>query len=1063
MKELVFLPDRDGRDELSEQAGFVRLGADASSLDSLVQRLAAPVRATAAVDDTAWRGVLTLALLTDVWADFGAKVTIVPVDMNTSSFAAWVLASERSEQVQLVLLECGDRRCLLGTVDPETGLRLPASALRLSGCVPAAAAWIDAETGGIGDPIPFLNERDRAILIGRMEQMGLTAPCAAAYIEALRHADAAETDAVRCGDAEALECLAVRMEAVHGLTGFDALSVEKKRYAAAGCNPLAACLGADPADLRADLGESCTYLWHGVPFACTSSGLGLTGTDSPDMEAALAEITEELTLLSVNSVSWNHRTGTALQRWLDERKNDGALLPQARVRIEASCALLRENGRQVQSAVQLTWPWDQESGAVRLLLQEALGDEWLAGAEKPFADRLTKLTGHVLGDTVLQTCCACADGVLLPPLSREMAACVAAAEPGSGLAADTLRFQPQEDGGITASFLLRGKGEVLMSRSYGADEILVLEEAESPCVAMWPCLPMADWHAYHVFVRGSAQVAALSGGQWRTAVDAEGGVWRCLRAEQYPACLSLMRDGECLGALPNALPVFKPERSEELVAAIDLGSSQTAVAFAVNGEVKLYEGQELTRLLVTPQEMAPDALLAGLTPASVIPTAVMVTGAGDELFTDGFACRTVDMAALAGMDASALRTTLKWRSDAESVRARRLLMHQVMLGASLTAVLEGAKSIAWRITIADEMADEGREAIVGMMEELAGEVAEESGLPVTAGQKAVTWAEESAALCARLREESAVRGSYVAVDLGGGSTKLHLWLQGQSRPAAGSVLLEGVQGTLMNALMNRPGQLIDDFADCGDERLLQAVLAIADQMNPDMAGPRQTDKLNLMLDSMLDSLRPEIVRHLNARFAAQRPTYTQAVLLETEAAILFIVGLMLAQAGDNSLVSHRLPEDIPVCLTGRGAWLLDTLTPAMRNSLQALTHAPMRLDHPVRFVSLRSAARPAQSVAMGLAVTRDVEHLSETPLVRTRESFTGLMQRLMQQLLAAFPMHMWLLHEGLFDWQGNLTPAGDDAIRATASRCYGDGEDIPAAIMDFMRGMRAIDLNGQQG
>jgi hypothetical protein len=58
---------------------------------------------------------------------------------------------------------------------------------------------------------------------------------------------------------------------------------------------------------------------------------------------------------------------------------------------------------------------------------------------------------------------------------------------------------------------------------------------------------------------------------------------------------------------------------------------------------------------------------------------------------------------------------------------------------------------------------------------------------------------------------------------------------------------------------------------------------------------------------------------------------------------------------------------------------------------------------------------------------------------------------------------MWLLHEGLFDRQGNLTPAGDDAIRATASRCYGDGEDIPAAIMDFMRGMRAIDLNGQQG
>jgi len=60
----------------------------------------------------------------------------------------------------------------------------------------------------------------------------------------------------------------------------------------------------------------------------------------------------------------------------------------------------------------------------------------------------------------------------------------------------------------------------------------------------------------------------------------------------------------------------------------------------------------------------------------------------------------------------------------------------------------------------------------------------------------------------------------------------------------------------------------------------------------------------------------------------------------------------------------------------------------------------------------------------------------------------------MLQLHAAFPMHMWLLHEGLFDWQGVLTPAGDDAIREIASRCYGDGEDIPAAVMAFVRSLR---------
>ena len=127
----------------------------------------------------------------------------------------------------------------------------------------------------------------------------------------------------------------------------------------------------------------------------------------------------------------------------------------------------------------------------------------------------------------------------------------------------------------------------------------------------------------------------------------------------------------------------------------------------------------------------------------------------------------------------------------------------------------------------------------------------------------------------------------------------------------------------------------------------------------------------------------------------------------------------------------------------------------MRNSLQHLTHVPMRLDHPVRFVTLRAASMPAQSVALGLAVTRDVQLVADTPLVRTRESFAELMLRLMQQLCAAFPLHMWRLHEGLFDYQGGLTAAGVDTVRRVAARCYGEGEDIPAAVMDFVCGMRA--------
>ena len=377
-----------------------------------------------------------------------------------------------------------------------------------------------------------------------------------------------------------------------------------------------------------------------------------------------------------------------------------------------------------------------------------------------------------------------------------------------------------------------------------------------------------------------------------------------------------------------------------------------------------------------------------------------------------------------------------------------------MLGAALTAATSGASSVSWRFTIADEMGDEGREDAHRMFTELASQVAEETGLPLCSIAPAVTWAEESAALCACLRAEGLGRDSCVAVDLGSASTKIHLWLKGQNRPGCGAVVLEGVQDVLLKAYRANPRWLLEDLADCGDERLLADVLTLVDQLNPDLRGPRHMDKLSLMLDLLLDTHRVAIGQHLNARLAANQPTRLQAILLETAAAALFTTGLMLAHVGDNAITGHLLPEDMSVCLTGRGAWLLETLTPAMRGSLQHLTHAPLRLNHPVRFITLRPAAKPAQSVAMGAAVTPDTGRIADAPQVRTRESFSALMQRMMQQLCAAFPAHMWLLHEGLFDWQtGAITPAGSDSIRRAAACCY-DDEDIPASVMRFVRTLR---------
>ena len=70
MNELVFLPDRTGRDVLTDAVGFVRLGADGAPLEVLSRRV---VTRDAGVDRDAeeirWRAVLALTLMCDIWLD----------------------------------------------------------------------------------------------------------------------------------------------------------------------------------------------------------------------------------------------------------------------------------------------------------------------------------------------------------------------------------------------------------------------------------------------------------------------------------------------------------------------------------------------------------------------------------------------------------------------------------------------------------------------------------------------------------------------------------------------------------------------------------------------------------------------------------------------------------------------------------------------------------------------------------------------------------------------------------------------------------------------------------
>ncbi len=1044
MKELVFLPDREGRDGLNEQTGFVRVGADGAALRDLTARLVLPPREAVDRDDTSWRGILALALLADAWPGEGVAVKARLVDKTASQFASWVLAArDAGDALHLILMEKGDARVLLGVADAHAGLVLPATPADFAAILPERCAWFDRERGRWLNPVPFLNEQERAVLLARLTMMNLDAPEVAALKADLADAEKPAIQAVQDGSEEALHALGVRIQAVCALKEFAAFSLRPEPCEIKADNPFVRLFSG--VDLRYENTRLCaTYLWQGRAFARTGAALGLTDACAPDQAETLSAIEAELQLLTEHSPIWSNLCAQGVAEWL--RAQDDALVPEARAQAEAIRHMQNEKALQVRRVVTLTWPWEA-SGAVAYLLKENLGEGWMAGAAHPFSECLTKLTAHVLGDNALQHGCACADGVLLPPLSREMAKCVADGREGEGLAADMMRFEPREDGGVTASFLLRGAGEIRMVRTYPVEDILVLSQEESPTVAVWPCLPMPHWRAYHVFVRGGMAISALCGGAWQTlSADA---AWQCLHTDTYPACLCVMQEDRCLGVLPNALPLCRIQAAGDAQVSIDMGASATAAVITLDGHPVPAKGQDLTRLLVFPQDMPADDFLLSLNPTELISSTVRLTGEGDELFRDGYACAANRVDALKDMDASSLCTALKWRADGRSLRARRILLHQVMLGASLNAMLAGAQSVRWRVSVADEMADEGRNALLNLVDELSITVAQETGLLLKDGKFTVTWAEEAAALHFYLKGDGGMKGSFAVLDMGGSSVKLHLWMQGKSRPLGGAVVMEGATSALLKLLRERPDMLYEDFADCGSDALLAQVESVCEQLTHAGESSAENDKALLMLDALLEENKQAITRQMYARFTAQRPTYTQSFLLEMYASALFCVGLMLEQAGQDANISHLFPADLPICLTGRGAWLLDTLTPQLRNGLQRIAHEPVNLRHPVRTVTVRPAPLPAMGVAQGLAALKETQRTIDTPVIRTRQSFSELMRQMMAAMFQCFPTHVWTLHPGLFDAWGRMTGAGEETLRRVASVCYGEGEDIPASALAF--------------
>lgn len=1064
MPELIFLPDRDGTDRPSKGAGLVRMeGTAREAITSLTSRLLLPPAPGQTEEEAAaaWRGALAAALLLCLWDGVETTLRVWTLDENASPFAAMVMAArparERSDPLQLLILEKGECRKTLGLVSRRKGLRLAADLADLSELLPERVCWYDRKTKRFLDPTPLLSEQDAELVVRRLHLMRLPDPEVNAFVADLIREQGRESRSVAKYEAEALDRLYQRVRVVTGKETFSALSVQEERYTLPEREPLPACFLGDRPVGGGTPEVQHVYLWKGVPFARTSATLGLRGTNHPQEDKALEAIVSELALLDEHSRRWQKDAVERIRAWLHEEEGKRTFSQAAAEGLRNRLEQLEEASREPQGIVALTWPWPEDSDAVRFLLRENLGDA-LAFAGSPFPDVLTKLEGAVdaLGDTALRMSCRVGADAYLAPLSPQLAACLSSAPEGQGFVPEQLYLLPEEDGGMTASYLLRGQGELALTRRYASEEIVTLTAEETPTVAVWPCVPFRDggWKAYFTYLHGEGlTLRVFSEGEWISATTGENG-WAVAESTAYPSCVLIERNGLCLGALPNALPFLSVEPAGPAVAALDLGASCVTAMLHLGETTEPVGGSCMVRTLLD-GGAAPlaEEFIAPRAETAAMPLCAVLTGEGSKPVLDGRRYVPESIEEAINCRQPLYSVSLSWRGDETSARARELLMHQIMLEVALEARRRGATSLTWRLA----MPEAGGKAVwqrwMDPVIVLADVVAQESGLPLTLNAPAVSWTLAYQALGACLRD-SVAHGSFAAVDLGGGGTSAHLWLRAMNRAAAGFSLQSGMQALLLGAVAEHSEQLEQDFSDCAEESLRQDLAAVAGEIKHAGASLRQMDRAVLLIELLLDMHAPAMAAHMNARYVQGRMTWLQALLLEHFALAMFLTGLMIEDASEQATLSHLLPEQLTLCFSGRGNELLLSMPAAAEGD--RFLRAGLRADHPLRSILRYQSARSKLDVCQGLcrmpALEEQLDAEPDTPPLKTKESFAALIMRFLTLLRAVWPQACGWLHPTLFTAQGFLSPEGEDTVRHVAAQRYGD--DLPTALEAALRDLR---------
>ena len=1043
-----------------------------SLLSSLPDRETDPLRSEAEM-----RGLVAMLLLRQYRRRVQGEAVVGVFSVETSApLPRYWLSARHSGRARVIFLSSEDQsRVPFALVIPGVAL-FPAKRTREhAALIPSFVSWYDAESGSFRDPCDYLSEGNRALLLSLLTEMSDKAGSArtplARFLASFRLALSKEPAAEPDPD------LRTRVKAVCGLMHLSAYADSLRRVP---CfyehflseDPVASALtGRDdfPASDCVGFQDDVVYTWRGIPFAREDSRLMLKSTLTPEEAYTLHTLEDECRTLS--GISDDYRDAlTREASLLLERFPDALTECRSTVQriVDKASAPLPDQ------SPELVWPWDPLSPSILTVLHECLGDALAPAAVRPFSDLLAVFPargGDVIRDTLFGPMCCMmpfvsgitdplavmqADAVL-PPLSPELTAAVCRTAEGRVLLSpDMIHFERPDETSCKVTLTLNGSFALRLTRTYADEEILRLYSNDIPTIALWPSVPLPPdlWHIYFVYAHlpESMHISMLSDTSEKAkSVDDPVALRSVTSLSSFPSAFLFSWNQQSMGALPNLLPSPRIESGNAVTACIDFGSVGTSVVFAGNSGRKPLHGPTMVRTILNNPAASQDLLRQEFLPAipvsALLPTASRifrnVPGASPVPFADGIVLMSANLQDLLSTPSDALYTCLKW--EEEKGRSGFLCLHQVMLMAALQARMDGAETLAWRFAIPDEMAREGRESLLALFCKLSQTVLSESGFPVPEESPPVSFASESSALGAYFRycawEDT--RGGFMVTDIGACTVDISLFLRGREQAVRSCQIPLGVHYMFLPSLLRDPEMLFRDFGAYPDPAFRADLDLLTRILSAARTDPVSLRKARMSLDHFLADYYPLLIDALGQLSAAGMVSRFGALLLLHLSYLMMLSGLVLLQIAVDPNKNDFLPEQMTLCLSGRGALLLESLPDSLKTALwRFLT---MFRNKRVASMSLLFSAEKKMEIPVGLSM---LENLSSQlpPASAVPSSLSVRPEELLPEFLLrfarVFPVESQLLLPDFFtgDFYHPFSQLGEAAVTAAITQSFAESE-----------------------